>query len=327
MTISKSAKFNILFVILSLIWGLTWIPIKLGIALVEPTLFAATRFIAAGIILLLISNWRYGSPLIKKKDQLRLLTMAMLVCAISYSLVYWGMLHIDSGLAALFNLAFIPISFMFIAFFLGEERLSAANIRAVLAGTIGLLILFKDDLGGEAEFLQILGSVAAAAAALIYCFGSMIGKPLLKTYHPITISGWTNLLGGAALLIFSFLFQSSAQTTAGNLLDPMVLLSLGFLIVFGSVVAFTIFLTLINEYSATETGMYAFVSPVIAIMAGIAFMGENVEPLDFLGIAFLLTSAAAVLFRENKAAPTLLSAPKNREMNPPQSFSASRSRP
>lgn len=297
MTLGKAAKFNILFILLSLIWGLTWIPIKLGIAVVPPNLFASTRFIAAGIILLVIYGWRYGPPFIERKDRLRLIAIAIIMFTISFALLYWGMQHISSGLAALFNLTFVPLSLMVMAFLLGEETISVAKIRAILIGILGLVILFRDDFGAEFDLLHLYGSVAAAIAAIIYCTGAIMSRPLLQAHNPILINGWANLLGGSVLFFVSLLFEPNSPAALENLLDPVVFSSWVFLVVFGSVIAFTAFLILINEYSPTKTGMYAFVSPVIAIIAGIIFLGEDFDALDFIGVGLLLAATVMALFR------------------------------
>ncbi len=303
MTLGKAAKFNILFILLSLIWGLTWIPIKLGIAVVPPNLFASTRFIAAGIILLVIYGWRYGPPFIERKDRFRLIAIAVIMFTISFALLYWGMQHISSGLAALFNLTFVPLSLMVMAFLLGEETISVTKIRAILVGILGLVIIFRDDFGAEFDLLHLYGSVAAAIAAIIYCTGAIMSRPLLQAHNPILINGWANLLGGSVLFFVSLLFEPNSPAALENLLDPVVFSSWAFLVVFGSVIAFTAFLILINEYSPTKTGMYAFVSPVIAIIAGIVFLGEDFEALDFIGVGLLLAATAMALFRVRNKIP------------------------
>src|SRR5882724_4583242 len=110
-TMKRSTAYS-LFLVMCVVWGLTWIAIKVGVASIPPLLFAGTRFVTAGAILLV-----------------------------------WGMRHVASGLAAVLNLAFMPIALFTIGLAYGEERFTARQLVAVALGVVGLVALFRPASG------------------------------------------------------------------------------------------------------------------------------------------------------------------------------------
>jgi drug/metabolite transporter (DMT)-like permease len=203
------------FLVLCLVWGLTWIATKVGIGAVPPLLFAATRFIAAGMIVSLwvwreihFSEWQ-------KNDVIRLFAASLLMVTLTYGPLFWGMRYVSSGTAGVLEMSLTPIALLGFGIALGQERWSWVNAIAMALGIAGLCILFapsiKADEGSGAW--SIVGFVAIAWAAVSYAWGSVLARPVIERYGSGMLSGATMLIGGAALLLGSLGWEpNSAQS-------------------------------------------------------------------------------------------------------------------
>ncbi|WP_299844582.1 EamA family transporter [uncultured Jannaschia sp.] len=295
-----------LFLLLCAIWGSTWIGIKAGVDAVPPLFFAGTRFTAAGLILLGFSAWQ-GSARIARRDWGRAAACALLMITLCYGPLFWGMRHIDSGTAAVLELGLTPVALLGFALALREERFARIKILAIGMGLGGLVVLFGPvaaeswTSGDRDASLQVWGALAVASAAIIYGAGSVVARPLLRTYPSTLLAGATTLIGGIALLALSFAFEpESVQALRGDW-GWAAWSGWVFLVLFGSLVGYTIYMQLLRDIGASRAGAYAFVSPVIAVGLGVMVMGETVSLLDGIGMVILL--AAAWLAMTGKQAP------------------------
>jgi drug/metabolite transporter (DMT)-like permease len=164
-----------LFLAMCVVWGLTWIAIKIGVASIPPLLFAGTRFTVAGIILLawqaLAARGQAASLRIRRSDWGGMLIVSLLVIVGTYSLLFWGMRNVASGLAAVLNLAFMPIALFAIGLAYGEERFTTRQLVAVALGVVGLVVLFRpaSSAGRDGGELAALSPIAGARCSAASC--------------------------------------------------------------------------------------------------------------------------------------------------------------
>jgi drug/metabolite transporter (DMT)-like permease len=283
-----------LFLVMCVVWGLTWIAIKSGLEAIPPLLFAGTRFTAAGMILL---AWRAGTaqgeaaPLhVRREDWRGMLIVSILVIVATYSLLFWGMRNVASGLAAVLNLAFMPIALFGIGLAYGEERFTTRQLVAVGLGIVGLIVLFRPASSEGRAGGELLGMAAILIGTFAYSWGSVLSRKLLRAYEPVLVSGVTCLAGGLMLLALSLAIERIDEATLRAFLTPEIAASWLFLVVFGSLGAFTIYLRLVRDWGTAKAGMYAFVSPIIAVLVGIALSGETARGSDFLGMGLMLAA-------------------------------------
>jgi drug/metabolite transporter (DMT)-like permease len=296
-----------LFLLLCAIWGSTWIGIKAGVDAVPPLFFAGTRFTVAGLILWGFSAWQ-GAARFARRDWGRAAAAAVLMITLCYGPLFWGMRHIDSGTAAVLELGLTPVALLGFALLLREERFAWTKLTAILLGLGGLVVLFGPVAAASwtavdrEAGLQIWGAFAVASAAVIYGAGSVAARPLLRTYPAGLVAGATTLIGGIALLALSFAFEPGSVRALRGDWGLAAWSGWVFLVVFGSLVGFTIYMQLLRDIGASRAGAYAFVSPVIAVGLGVAFMGESVSLTDGVGMVMLL--CAAWLAMAGKQVPT-----------------------
>jgi len=285
-----------LFLLLCAIWGSTWLGIKAGIGAVPPLFFAGTRFAAAGAVMLAIAaatDWRPVSL----PDCGRLAAASVLMVALCYGALFWGMLHVDSGTAAVIELGLTPVALLGFALVAGEELLTARKLMAMASGIAGLVVLFGPEaarawsVDGSEDSLRVIGGLAIASAAVTYGWGSTVAGPLLRKYPTNLIAGATTLIGGGMLLAVSLAAEPGAQEALSGDWGGQAWVGWFFLVIFVSIIGYTIFIRLLRDIGASRAGMYAFVSPIVAVLLGVAFNGETLTSFDLLGMAIMLLSA------------------------------------
>jgi len=278
-----------LYLAMCLIWGLSWIAIKTGVDAMPPLFFAACRFLLAGVLLFALARWR-GSRMPPQARWGRIVVAALLINTGCYSTLFWGMQYVPSGFAGVVNLSLIPITLFVLGIFFGYEHFTRSRTFALALGVVGLLILMRARLAIEPSPLAVAGSLAVIVATFSYSLGSVLSRPLLDTVPSLALAAVHNVIGGAGLALLSLTFEDVTADDVRRFLDPPVLASLAFLILFASLVAFTVFLRLLRDWGPYRAGTYAFVSPIIAVGVGMALAGERYTALEFFGAALMLVA-------------------------------------
>jgi drug/metabolite transporter (DMT)-like permease len=195
-------------------------------------------------------------------------------------------------LAAILDMAFMPVALLAIGSLLREDRFTLVRGFGIAVGVCGLFVLFGPKaLSGDASPKQLVGAGAIVLSALVYSFGSVLARPLLRSYSPVLVAGASMLGGGGVLIAGSLAFEPGAIEALSGRWGAPAWLGWAFLVLFGSLVAYTIFLFLVREWGASRAGAYAFVSPVIAVLLGVLVFGEVVTPIEALGMTIMLAGA------------------------------------
>jgi drug/metabolite transporter (DMT)-like permease len=295
----KLTRSHALFAAICLIWGATWIAVKVGIEAVPPIAFAGTRFTVAGSILLGALWWQGTTSRVARADLPRFAAVTLLMVVATYTLLFWGAQFVSSGLAAILDLAFLPVALLAIGALLGEERFSRARAMGVALGVAGLLVLFGPktlDGGGHGggavgSALWFAAGGAIVLSAFVYSLGSVLARPLLRAYPPALVSGATTLGGGLVLVAGALALEPGASAALSFRWGGAAWASWAFLVLFGSLVAYTAYLRLVREWGASGAGSYAFVSPIIAVGLGVLAFGEDVTRTDAVGMAIMIAGA------------------------------------
>jgi drug/metabolite transporter (DMT)-like permease len=286
------------FLALCLVWGLTWIATKVGVGTVPPLLFAATRFIAAGVLVSLwmcpeihVSAWQ-------KNDVIRLFAASLLMVTLTYGPLFWGIRYVSSGTAGVLEMSLTPIALLGFGVALGQERWSWVNAIAIALGIAGLCILFAPSIKAEegSSVWSILGFVAIAWAAISYAWGSVLARPLIERYGSGLLSGATMLLGGTALLLGSLGWEPNSTQSLEAFWGWPATFGWLFLLLFGSLVGYNLYMQLLRDLGPAKAGSFAFVSPIIAVLVGVIAAGETVSALSDAGTAVMLAATGACLY-------------------------------
>lgn len=290
---------HLLFLLMSAIWGVTWMATKAGLTAVPPLFFGAVRYIiVAAVMLATVRGVRqvYGSG-----RALRVVVTALLVIVATYGLLYWGMLFVASGVAGVVNMSMNPVFLFGLAILLGQEKPTWRHALALALGIAGLMTLFSDKASMAGNPRELWGAAAVVAASLAYCLGSVLSRPLLDEVKPAQLSAAQGVVGAVGLTGLSLLLEPVSLETLRALLRPEPLAGLLFVVVGGTFVAYTIFLYLVRDWGAPRAGLYSFVSPVVALFLGAWAFAEPLTWREIAGSAIMLIAAAVAVAPRSQA--------------------------
>ncbi|MBV9784002.1 MAG: EamA family transporter [Acidisphaera sp.] len=287
---------RLFFTILCLVWGSTWLALKVGVTAVPPGFFSGTRWTAAGLILL-VWHAATGRP-VRVGAHLfgRLALLGFLMVTLNSGIQLYGLRYIGSGLAAVISSALTPLSLLAFSVAVGQEAFRASQLGAIGLGVAGILVLFGPAAAnGTMGSAALLGALALGVGCLAYSAGSVMARPLMRTLPPALLAATSNLIGGAILLVLSLLFEPGAREAASGAWGEAAWAAWLFLLLPGSLGATIIYFLLVRDWGASRAGTYAFVSPVISVLLGIAVFGERVQVTDAVGMVLMLAAAGLVL--------------------------------
>ncbi len=285
-------KVLLAFAMIYFVWGSTFLAIRVGVREVPPFLLAAMRFLIAGLVLY---GWMLarGERSPSARQWTSVLLLALLIFVLDYGLLFWAEQRVPSGIAAVM-MATIPV-FMALAeiIFLRTQRLTARLALALLIGIGGVAVLMSRSLNLGGAPIDTAGAVALIIAAISWSVASALTRKLPLPPSKVMSSGAQMLAGGALLALTSaalgeFRDFHPAAVSRG------AWLALLYLIVAGSIVAFTAYVWLIHHESPTKVGTYAYVNPVVAVLVGYWLGGEALGLRTVLGTLFVLISVLVI---------------------------------
>jgi drug/metabolite transporter (DMT)-like permease len=144
---------------------------------------------------------------------------------------------------------------------------------------------------------SVVGFVAIAWA-VSYAWGSVLARPLIERHGAGTLSGATMVIGGGALLAGSLGWEPNSTQSLEAFWGWPAALGWLFLLVFGSLIGYSLFMQLLRDLGPAKAGSFAFVSPIIAVLVGVIAAGETVSPLSIAGMAVMLVAAGACLYSD-----------------------------
>jgi drug/metabolite transporter (DMT)-like permease len=280
------------FAIIYFVWGCTFLAIRVGVREVPPLLFAAMRFLVAGVVLY---GWTRakGEAAPTGRQWRSACLLALLIFVFDYGLLFWAEKRVPSGIAAVM-LATIPV---FIALaeiaILRTQKMTPRLGLALLVGLSGVaaLTLKGVDLGGAP--IDRRGALALVGAALSWSVASVLTRKLPLPASKSVSSGAQMLAGGVMLTVAAAAlgefrgFHPQAVSTAAWW-------SLVYLILAGSILGFTAYVWLIHYQSPTKVGTYAYVNPVVAVLLGYFAGGEPLGLRTVVGTVCVLVSVVAI---------------------------------
>jgi drug/metabolite transporter (DMT)-like permease len=298
------------FGIIYFVWGVTFFAIRVGVREVPPLLFAAMRFLLAGLVL---TGWivARGERWPGRREWLSILALASLIFVVDYGLLFWAEQRVPSGIAAVM-LATIPVfTALSEVVILRTQRLTVRLTVALLVGIAGVAVLMSRGLHLGGEPVDSAGAVALLVGAISWSLASALSRKLPLPESKGLSSGTQMLVGGILLTVAAGGFGEFSSFHPASI-SLQAWLALLFLIVFGSIVGFTAYVWLIHHQSPTKVGTYAYVNPVVAVIVGYFFGGEALAPRTILGVLFVLISVVSITTaKSNKPAQSTIEGEPN----------------
>ena len=294
------------FAIIYLVWGSTFLAIRIGVHEVPPFLFAAMRFSVAGLVLYGWMSAR-GEPSPNRRQWMSILLLALLIFVFDYGLLFWAEQRVPSGIAAVM-MATIPV-FMALSeiLFLRTQKLTARLAVALIIGIGGVAVLMSRSLHIGGAPIDSMGAAALIIGSITWSIGSVLTRKLPLPPSKVMSSG-AQMLAGGILLALAAAALGEFHNFHPSTVSRGAWLALLYLIVAGSIIGFTAYVWLLHHESPTKVGTYAYVNPVVAVLLGYFLGGEALALRTILGTLCVLISVVVITTtRANKPA-TLLTA-------------------
>jgi drug/metabolite transporter (DMT)-like permease len=278
------------YVLLCLIWGSTWLIIKVGYGGLGPFNVAGLRFFIAGALLAVVAQWTKARWPRGRAEWTAVALVGLFMFAGDYGLIYWAEQYIESGLTAVL-FATLPLVTLFVArAYLPGERVTLRRLASSLLAVVGTIALFADRLRLDAAavppMLAVLGAVACAAIATV------VGKRDAHDIPPATLNATSMLIGATTLLAASLVAGDGFRLPK----DAGTWAAVGYLSLAGSVLAFLFYFSLLKTWSVMSLSFISVFTPVIALLLGFAFLHEPLTA-GKTGVALLILVAVGLANR------------------------------
>lgn len=291
-------KLLLAFAIIYLVWGSTFLAIRIGVREIPPFLMAGLRFTIAGLAM-----WAWmratGTPSPTLREWRDASVVGTLMFLIDYACLFWAEQRVPSGIAAVI-LAMIPVCITLLEItFLRTQRLTLRLGLGLAIGIIGVVVLMNPWASlGEAP-LDRRGVIALLVSCCGWSIGTIVSRRLtLPASKPMSAAAQM-LSGGVQLLVLAALAGEFKHFRAQDI-SSAAWFSLIYLIIAGSIIAFTAYVWLLHYESPTRVGTYAYVNPVVAVILGAVLGGETMGRGTILGTALILISVAAITTMKRK---------------------------
>ena len=291
----------ICLLIVYVVWGSTYLAIRVGVETMPPLLMAAARQLVAGLIMfpLALRHWR-STPLARRWPSRR----EWLGCAgvgilllVANGVVGVGEKTVPSGLAALL-VATVPLWLLGIDAGLNHARMGLAPLAGLLLGLVGVALL--SGLGRGSHGTSVTGVLIILGAAAAWALGTIMARRAVIPSSLALASGMELLAGGAALLVLGAATGEFSTLHLGQV-SARSWLALGYLIVFGSIVAFSAYGIAVRALPTATVATYAYVNPVIAVLLGALILNERLTPATIVG-GVLIVGAVVLVVRRSPPA-------------------------
>ena len=280
-------------IVVWIVWGSTYLAIRVGVRTFPPFTMAAIRYLVAAAIMMPI-GWRSGTPEQRRTDRpgvrqwAAMLLLGALLPALGNGVVSWAELKLPSSVAALL-VGTVPLWIVLADAVLARRMPGAARWAALGLGVVGVTVLS----GGGGSSIPIGATAAALFAAMSWGTGSALQSRLPVPDRPLLMAGMEMLCGG--VICAAIAAGRHELTFDPGAISGQSWWALVYLIGPGSLLAMTCYVFVLGRLSATTVSTYAFVNPVVAVVLGALLLGERLSGTEALGAAIVVLAVAGLL--------------------------------
>ena len=286
-----------LFVACVAIWGSTWLAIKFQLGRVAPEASVAYRFLFASALIFLYCLARRLPLRYSLREHAWIALLGLLMFSVSYIFVYYAEEHVVSGLVAVGYSASPLLGMLGMRLFFGTPMTRVLAVGSIL-GIVGIALVFWPEFGKlETSRDVALGAIYTAVSVIVSTLGSMVAYRNQRAHLPL----WQSMAWG---MLYGGLISLGATLAAGKqfTFEPTApyVLSLLYLAILGSIIAFASYLTLLKRIGAARSGYIGVMVPIVALVISAAFESFDWHLLTFAGIAISVLGNVVIL-REKRA--------------------------
>ncbi len=273
-----------------IIWGTTYLALRIAVANFPPFLFTAIRQVAAGLILLAFTFTIAKAAFPTREQLLQQAIAGFFMISLGNGLVAWGEVYIPSGVAAIIC-SLVPVLVIILNILVHkEEKPNLPIIGGVLLGLVGIVIIFSEDIASFSSPEYVGGIVAVFVATLAWAGSSIWIKRKHIKNDPFVSAGLQMFFGGLWLVPFIFAFEDF-----GNLVwSGEVVWALLYLVAIGSVVAYACYAYALKHLPMTVVSLYAYINPLVAIILGWWVLDEALNGKIWFAMILTITGIYVV---------------------------------
>lgn len=282
---SATRRAYLALALICIIWGTTYTAIKYAIEDFPPYLLVGVRQTAAGLLLLALALGSKGTVLPNRLYILRQSLTGLATITGGNGLITWGMQYVSSGLAAIIGSLTPVMVVLFSLVWHGGERISARTVVGVLLGFAGLALVFHEGWQDFAKPDYRWGIAGCFGSCLTWSLGTVMAKQWNSPkIRPLLNAGIQVTAGGLGGFVLSVLFDPTHH------IDHSVngWISVAYLALIGSALAFTLYMFVLRHLSATISSLYTYINPIVAILLGWALLGERLTAWEGVGMAITI---------------------------------------
>ena len=285
----------LVWITLSVIWGLTWLAVRIGLDDLPPFNFAGIRFLVAAVVLFAAMLVRRTVLPHSRSDWVIITQTGLLTFGLAYSLQFWGQQYVPSGLTAVM-FSTVPLFTMLLAHTrIPSESLTRMKLLGVTLGIAGVTLVFSDQLGAESP-LAVWGCIGFLIGSLSMAYAQVVVKHSGTHIDPLVLAGCQMAIGAVALLAIGTIAEGSPIGLSWTL--PAVA-SLSYLSLVCSALAFFLLYWLIRHMDVTKVTSMALVHPLVAVLAGWIVLDESLSWRVLVGGGTILVGLALILPRRD----------------------------
>lgn len=290
---------------LGLIWGSSFLLIKIAVDELGPLPLVSVRIGLAAVLMGLFLRLTYRRWPQTRRERIALLYVGVMNTAVPFTLITWGEQDIDSGLATVLNATVPLFTLVFAHIGLADERITPQKVLGLLTGFAGVAILASRDANSTSPN-ALPGQVAVLVASASYATSSVVIRRYLRGVDPFVIAGGSLMIGAVVVVVTTLVTVHPLPDVGTLSLDAaLAVLTLALL---NTVVAYFLFYQLIDLWGATRTSLVTYVMPPIGVTLGALFLDETVDWKIVVGAALIL-GAIVVVHWHRRRTPAVISEP------------------
>lgn len=274
------------------IWGSTYLAIRFAVEALPPLLMSGIRFLVAGSLLFAVQRLR-GQPAPTRLHWRNAAIVGALLLLCGNGAVAWVEQWVPSGLVAL-TVAMVPAWMTLFDWLAGGPRPTPPLLVGLLLGFVGVGVLMgPDDLLGHAS-IDPRSAAVVVGGSIAWAWGSIYSRAARRPRSPLMSTAMQMLCGGASLTLAGLAVGEAGRLDPGRI-DTGSLIAWGYLVVFGSLIAFSAYVYLLHATEPAKASTYAYVNPVIAVILGWALAGEPLNARIGLALAAIVPGVALIV--------------------------------
>jgi drug/metabolite transporter (DMT)-like permease len=297
MSASRAKLWTALWVVY-LVWGSTYLGIKIAVRTLPPLLTAGTRFLAAAAILALVAVVARRSLRVAPREALAAAVLGVALLTLGVGMVHVAETRIDSGVAAMIA-GSVPLQIVVLRK-LARERVPRATAIAALVGLAGLALVVGP--GGSGGGSEAIGLLVMLLASMSWSLGSFASRRLRVPADPFVAAAY-EMLGGGAVLVAAATLTGELGDLDGADLQAGSLAAWAYLTIAGSVVGFSAYAWLLGHAPISQVVTHQYVNPLVAVALGALILDERPGVATLAGAALIVGAVVVTVSREGRGAP------------------------